>query len=486
MRIISKHIIRKYNMSYFKKYIPNYDTSCYNRPTNACYYVVNMKIVIAFGRMHEIYKHYINKKLEVINDKSLMLGDLPNYLSGLPCRAESIVITDGAFSGTIEKDTSSYHNLLEWLLSNSPATIVIILTNDHARYSALKKITDNRIKVDFIFCNFIRLPFLLVQGSCEKNTANRQEINYPVPATEDKEPKRKVLNLSIFRSREGIKKPEPTESLTREFNNIGKSISRIIAITGHRGSGVSSTVHNIANVASKRGLNTAVIDLDIVYRSSNMYYSRFHEWSQKDETINASLIRTLANPQDYQSTAFNVKNSLWLLSLGYAFTDKKLIEQFYNSAKLITLITVLRNKFNLLILDMPLDIMRSFQECMIYIDVFGLCVSNNIYSIVNTLRNIEWAFDKDTIALLNSKSSLVVTKQNSKARFHGDFFTPEKVNEILTSGLCRYFTYDMKIAGYVPYISDFDIQIESDMPISNTNKEMEEAYSKILIRLIGG
>lgn len=135
---------------------------------------------------------------------------------------------------------------------------------------------------------------------------------------------------------------------------------------------------------------------------------------------------------------------------------------------------------------MPLDILGIFDEAMIHIDIFGLCVSNNLYSILNTVRKLEYTFEKDKIAFLNSKSALLVTKYNSNSRFENDIFTAAKVNEVLTSGICPYFVYDIKTAGFIPYCEEFDAQIEKDVLISDMNEELKDNYNRILIRLIGG
>lgn len=150
------------------------------------------------------------------------------------------------------------------------------------------------------------------------------------------------------------------------------------------------------------------------------------------------------------------------------------------------MLSVFRNNFNLIILDMPMDLLGVFTESIINIDIFGLCVSNNLYSILNTIRNTEGVVDKENIALFKSKSALIVSKYNSESRFNRDIFTPDKVNEILTSGISTYFQGDMKIAGFVPYSSEFDKQIESDILIADTNMQFKENYDKILIRLMGG
>ena len=297
--------------------------------------------------------------------------------------------------------------------------------------------------------------------------------------------KRKIPILNRFRAKP--KQQELGESITelnKYFRNMNRHISKVIAITGYRGSGVTSSVVNLASLAAKQGFNTIIVDMDIDYRKTNMYFNSFYEKTKKDEQINNSLIRTLAKPQDYMTTAFNIKDNLWLTSLGYDFCDVKLIDKFYNSLKLISMISVLRNKFNLVILDIPLDLLKNFKEALIYIDVFGFCVSNNLYSVLSSIKNIEMVFEREYMSYINIKSKLIITKYNNRARIHEKIFTQEKVSELITLGLNEYFTSQISSVGTVPYSQEFDLQIVRDSPIINMKKDYQLSFSKILLGLM--
>jgi septum formation inhibitor-activating ATPase MinD len=150
------------------------------------------------------------------------------------------------------------------------------------------------------------------------------------------------------------------------------------------------------------------------------------------------------------------------------------------------MLSVLRSKFNLIILDIPLDLLKRFKEVLIHIDVFGLCVSNNLYSVLSSLRNMEVVLKKEHMSYVNIKSKLLITKYNNRARFHEKIFTQEKVCELITSGLSEYFTNQISSAGIIPYSQEFDLQIEKDIPIINVIKDFEEAFGNILLRLMEG
>ena len=395
-----------------------------------------------------------------------------------------VLLTDDAFSSSIEDDKKQLLSLLE--SQHSLYFEIMVLTNSYLRFNSLNDLCAEHSNISIKYYDWVRPSAKILNSACDVLASRYKPPQEKKTGVEKDQPKKKKSLWGIFKNKEDSNSPEPTDLLTKEFERIGRVISRVIAITGHRGSGVSSTAFNIAHEASQRGISTMLVDLDIQYRSANMYFNKFNEMTQKDETIDASLIRTLAKPYDYKTTSFNINSNLWLTSLGYQFSDPKLLDQFFNTSKLIGMLSVFRNNFNLIILDMPMDLLGVFTESIINIDIFGLCVSNNLYSILNTIRNTEGVVDKENIALFKSKSALIVSKYNSESRFNRDIFTPDKVNEILTSGISTYFQGDMKIAGFVPYSSEFDKQIESDILIADTNMQFKENYDKILIRLMGG
>lgn len=449
-----------------------------------------MKLLLVSGGMHRIITQYLIKKVDIINNKELELNNVSDFLQEVNPVFEAVLITDNAFSGHTEKDRRNLDLLLQWAYkTNKSNTKVIILTNDFMMGTELEDLCKRHNDLSFLMCEFVRIPEYLFRQAFEELLSEKRQISVQKDnqiKPDEGEKKKSFLDRFRPKPNKNESEIEATDKLTKDLENVSRGISRIVAVTGHRGSGITSTAINVACEAGKRGLNAIIIDMDIDYRSTNMYFSSFHDRTKIDEDINASLIRTLAKPQDYMTTAFNLKDKLWLASLGYGFSDRRLIDQFYNSNKLVGLLSVLRSKFNLVILDMPMDLFVPFREILIHIDVFGLCVTNNLHSILSTLRNVEVVLDKENISYLNAKSRVIVTKYNDRSRFQNDIFIPDRVSEVLTSGLSERFTYEMKVAGYVPYSNGFDEQIEMDVPLVNTSAEYEKAYGNILLRLMEG
>lgn len=459
-----------------------------------------MNILLVSGGMHQIISGYVPQKVEIVNAKPLLLSEVQKFFRESNANVHAVLLTDEAIlQRGLQEDLSSLLDFLSIQLS-SPFQLLYI-TRESWQEKELELLSGKYEAFYYLISRDRRVPIPLYRQGFEQLVAKYKGIRKR-PAYDDvqmnqgtieqAEPEQpKEGKMRSFFERFKLKSSaqseiQVTDQLTKDIEKISRGISRVVAITGHRGSGLTSTAVNVASEASKRGLQVMVVDMDTDYRSTNMYFSSFHEGTKKDEEINASLIRTLARPQDYLTTAFHLKENLWLASLGYHFQDRRLIDQFYNSAKLIGLLSMLRSRFNLVLLDIPLDSLTNFQEALVHIDVFGLCVPNNLYAILSTARNIEAALEKEQAKYLNAKARLIVTKYNSLSRFKNDFFTPDHVSQILASGLVESLVYEMQVAGQVPYTQDFDAQIETDVPLVLSSTEHARAYGSILLRLMEG
>ena len=450
-----------------------------------------MKTLLIANGIHHILIENPIKKIDIVNKRSLSLCGAHHFLTEVSPVIEAVLITDEALSQQLGRDKEDMQLLLEWIANNNKLKApVILLTRFESTRRELHSLSSRYDNLNIVTSDLLRISRLQYMQTFELLLDNKhpvQQVHKPDNRSSHVETEKRRSFLDRFKSKPKAESAmAATDRLTKDIENLSRGISRIVAITGHRGSGLTSTAVNIACEAGKRGLSAVIVDMDVEYRSTNMYFSRFHEQSQRHEELSASLIRSLARPQDYMTTAFNISDNLWLISLGYGFHDKRLMEQFYNNNKLIGLLSVLRTKFNLVILDMPLDLFRTFRESMIHIDMFGLCVSNNLHSILSTLRNVEVVLDQEGASYLNAKSKVIVTRYNDRSRFQREILTPDKVSEVMTSGLSDCFTYEMSVAGSVPYSNDFDSQIESDVPVVNANADYESAYGNILLRLMEG
>jgi cellulose biosynthesis protein BcsQ len=249
---------------------------------------------------------------------------------------------------------------------------------------------------------------------------------------------------------------------------------------------VTSTAVNLAHIASSKGLSTMLIDLDVINCALNLYFNEYYEKAAKDRDIACSLIRNLAKPQDYKLNTYNKNNNLYMTTLAYSFRDKELLERFYTASRLVNMLAVFRKHFQLCLLDMPLAVLGGFGESIMYIDDFGLCVPNNLYSLTGALRSAQNLFTREEMESLFSKSKIIVSKFNDRSTLQDEFFSPERVCELLPELSDAHYENGLELAGIVPYTMDFDSQLETDIPIAGSNSQMEKAYTDILLRMIKG
>ncbi|MCI3920614.1 hypothetical protein MO973_10255 [Paenibacillus sp. TRM 82003] len=455
-----------------------------------------MRLLLISGEEHGIVASCADRRSDIVNAEPLDLGSATLYWKDVRPSVDAVLITGGAFTMRDGPDREALAALLGSLdaLIRSGGTVVLLAAEAvaHAHASYVERCCP---EARLLICESLRYPLPLLE-SAYRTMADAIGRGRPaarsvsprdadVPERDELGKKRSIFDRFRLKPKQEDA-AAATDALARRFEGISRGINRVIAVTGHRGSGLTSTAVNIAYESSRRGLRTLLVDLDIDYRSVNMYLNGFHEMTKRDEEMNASLLRTLARPQDYLTTAYHQSDSLWTTSLGYGFGDHKLIERVYTGGKLIGMLSVMRNHFNVVVVDFPMDRMREFKEALLHIDAFALCVSNNLPSVISALRNAEVALDRESAAYVNSKSRVVVTKYNDRSRFRGEPLTPGKVVDLMASGLSDCFPYEMKVAGHIPYSSDFDGQVESDRPIASTSPEHEKAVGHILLRLIEG
>lgn len=440
-----------------------------------------MDLLFVAGHINEMLYSKITYKKSIINRHTIFTSALMDAIKDKQLKIDRIVIFDEGIDETLEELEKNITGVRKLYLQTS---IIFITRNLELKQKFKDYTVCFQENIRLTISDYEVILKQIVKGENNK-VIEEEQINTSQTSVVNEATEVKKEKMSLFSK---FKRSKVNEEIQEDnkFKYISKGISRIIAVTGHRGAGLTSTVVNLGYEAAKRNLNTIIIDLDVANRTTNLYFSEFIRQVEMDEHLAASFIKCLAKPQDYQSNACNVKNKLWLTSLSYDFQDHKLLEQFYHANKLINMLTVFRQYFNVILLDLPLEVLSEFQECIPNIDTFALCVQNSQYSVITTLRNMDNYLHNSNIGYLNAKSKLVVTRYNDRAQYENDFFSPEKVSELFASDLCEELTIKMPVAGSIRYNESFDLQIENDIPITENNPEFKEYYSNILLRMLEG
>lgn len=442
-----------------------------------------MDILLIAGKLNNTFYSKISYKKHIINKQEIYSSQIIELVDKNNITFDKILILDEG----IDESISDFINHIEELINQKRVKEIVIATSNLEikwRLRTVKVYFNEAIRTTNTF--YFNCMEEIISEKVEPRQIRQKEsdgydekiITRNEPSEESRKPKESIFK-KVFSRNKSIKEDE-----SQEFKHVSKGISRVIGITGHRGVGITSTLVNLGYEASKRNLKTIIVDLDIRNRTINLYFSEFIRQSEQDEHLRASLVKCLAKPQDYKSNACCIKDKLWVTELSYDFEDKRLINQFYISNKLINMLAVLRQYFNIILLDIPLEVLGEFEECIPNIDVFGLCTHNSQYSIITNLRNMGTYLSNESITYLNAKSKLIITQYNDRAQYEGDFFTSDKVSEIYNSDLCEELSIRMSVAGTIKYTNEFDEQIENDIPIVEQNSEYKNYYSNILLRLL--
>ncbi|NMB34512.1 MAG: CpsD/CapB family tyrosine-protein kinase [Clostridium sp.] len=257
------------------------------------------------------------------------------------------------------------------------------------------------------------------------------------------------------------------------------NINRFIAITGHRGSGVTSTAANLAMEASVQGLKTIIIDFDLDFRAMNLYYSKFGEEVNLNPELWSSLIKCLVKPESYEKGSCRINSNLSLMALAYSIDSKDKIMELINVKRLITLATVLKTQFNLVIMDIPIEWLKDYDDILIHLDSVALCINNSLYSVINTVSSMG-KLERGSLGIMAMKSKVIITNYNEQNLYNKKPLTPEVTCEILSELSGDVFSNIPQCVGKIPYSPDFDQQVETGKKLCTINDEFKGIYINIL------
>lgn len=447
---------------------------------------VSMKLYLIAGTNSDALKQALEKNDIVVVRFETSISKALEFLSKNYLEYDLVLLTD---QGVIE----DYQNLKELLegfkqLLNRGASFKF-MTKDALLEKVFSQVFGNDLRFSVCLTDQVKIPVSMLIDFCISKKIDNETSNAVNLSVDDtvllKKPR------SIFdKFKSGIKKDIDSQNIKTLSNkkidiektlSVSKDLRKIVAITGHRGSGITGTVANIASVASGEGLSVMVVDMDTVYRGINLFFSKFGDEVEINSELGYSLIRCLMNPESYDFNSCKINRSLSLIALAYSVSSKERIVEAMQYKRVLSLISLLKQKYNLVLIDLPIEIIKILPDIITQIDSFGLCVNNSLYSVINTVRDVEENIPKDTL-LFTTKSRVIVSKYNENNRYQGKKFTPELTCEILNdlSGISKK---EYQKGGLVPYSKDYDLQAGSGDRICNTNSSYKNYYLDILKNL---
>jgi len=381
------------------------------------------------------------------------------------------------------------------------------LTKEPQFFEVFNKTVGNERKFKAYFIDKIKIPTSTLIDVCLERLSTNESVtigNNELTNTSEQPKKKK--GFSFFGRKSDTVSPK-NETNTQGFNRFSdtqsqdhqnqdyqykektlsmtlpSNMSRLIALTGHRGSGVTSTAANLAVEASSQGLRTLLIDMDTIFRGQNLYFNKFGDEVDINPDLATSLIKCLLKPDSYDTNSCRINENLSLISLAYSIESKDKLFEFINPKRLLSLVTMLKSKFNTVILDIPIEFLSKYSELLVHLDNIGLCANNSMYSIINTAKMVGDSFDSQDMSIFHMKSKLILTKYNENNKHQNKNLTPEFTSDIMNH-ICEIMDTGINCIGIIPYTREFDLQINSGKKLCTTSKEYNNHYLSILKNLL--
>ncbi|WP_010248672.1 P-loop NTPase family protein [Acetivibrio cellulolyticus] len=450
-----------------------------------------MNLYLIAGANSDAVKQALERNSITVVRSEASIAEALNFLSKNYLEYDSILLTD---QGMIN-DYQNFSGILEGLkpILNRRSEFKF-MTKDPALETVFKTVFGSDGRFHVFLTDQVKIPVMALIDFCISKTSSQEDnrsIKQPIDDTVMLKKPRSIFDKFKPGARQGLElesKPEEGSKLLRpkEKSNEKTLLSlkdsrKVVIITGHRGSGVTGTIANIASVASNQGLSVMILDMDTVYRGTNLFFTKFGDEVEINSDLGYSLIRCLMKPESYDINSCMINENLSLIALAYSVSSKDRILEAMDYKRVLSLISLLRMKYNLVLIDLPIEILKHFPDIITQIDSIGLCVNNNLYSVINTVKAVEESILKDTL-LFRTKSRIIVSKYNENNRHHGKKFSPEFTCEILNdiSGISKG---EYQSGGMIPYSKDYDLQTSSGERICNTNSVYKNYYLDILKNL---
>lgn len=436
-----------------------------------------MKVYLIAGNWGETLKDIFEgiEDTEIIR-KDKNICDVINFLDINDVDFDYLILFDQGIGTSIEdfrKELLEIHNLIK--LKKINFGIEFITKN-----SEYKKLFDDIFNHNPSYSSYyvdgVKVPISLLHTICE---------NQKIQKSKKETTKWSLFNKStnhISRTKRKTHEYKKLLNIKRnEILDLGKSVSRVIAITGDRNSGITSTVANLAIEASNYGLKTLIIDLDIKFRGLNLYFSKFGEEADINSDLQYSLVKAITNPDDLITNSCQIDDNLSILTLAYSVknTDKRL--EKINSNSILQFISLIKNKFNLVLLDFPLSSLSDYYPILVSVDKIALCITNSLHSVFNTSKELEGYIIQNQ-SNLKYKTQFILTKSNKFNLYRNKIFEKNSVLETMNL-LTNNFFKEAEIIGEIPYKSDFDVQIDTGKKICTVDDRFKEIYLDLLANL---
>jgi len=271
--------------------------------------------------------------------------------------------------------------------------------------------------------------------------------------------------------------------LQDRFRAFQKS-GNVIVVTGPVGSGKTTIAANLANVATKYGLSSIVVDFDTLGRGHSYINKENYNAVNSSSLEVSDTARSLS--QDDVSQFQVVKPGYHVMTTGLAY-DYVHGSNVFNTDRLNSFVHKLQGMYNYIVIDVPFELVTNEMNNLLYtVDNVLLTVECSNYGLMNFLlqmSNIENSSADDFL----TKSSMVILNKyknipnilGSKARRNPMENLDVILNDI--SGIPEHFS-DLEIIHCIPYNDGFDKAIMTSNFISDS-KDGENLFAELMCKI---
>jgi len=262
---------------------------------------------------------------------------------------------------------------------------------------------------------------------------------------------------------------ENKEALVISHGSIKKGI---YVITGHSGVGKTDYMANIGYILAASKIRTIIVDMDILSRGINLYYTQLTKFNSDMPLRQKSFLTALNNPEQVDELVTKINSRLDILGTSF---EAVIGEADYLKPKDIELVKsfifMLKERYDVILIEISSEHYQLYKSLFSIIDEYILLEQNTAYSINKTASILRKCFEDDQEIYQSLKYRLnhLTYRFEEAIKFEGIKLNPSKTQLMLKS-----------------LLNPYEIELKKSMVIEATPNHSHRLYSESALQGIEG